>query len=66
MKRKVFLTTAVLICAMFLTGMAANEATAFDIHFVDYVDGMQLSISGLQVYGNHTGGPWGKYLEIFA
>lgn len=61
MKKKAFLAIGVLLCAMFLLGMAPNEArAAFDIHFIQpdgtpYCDGMLLDFSGGQVYGNWTG-----------
>lgn len=55
MRKKVLLATGVLICAMLLTGMAANEARAFDISFDGFADGLSLNFDGSRVYGVATG-----------
>jgi hypothetical protein len=55
MRKRALLATAVLICAMLLTGMAANEARAFDIKFDGFCDGMTLNFEGGQIWGTQTG-----------
>ncbi len=57
MKRKIFLTAAFVVCTMFLTaGFTAKKASAFDLTFNGFTDGLNINIGeDLSIYGNYNG-----------